>query len=441
MWCLRRWQLLLILTLASRAVAGGLYNPSDARSAALGGEETAQSGSVLSALGSNPAALATMPRATAAITLTGALLRGEFQEAGDHAALRSQDGFIASGGVEVPAPNEWPVRFGLAVIPDLTLDSDWSYLDPPGGLGGATSYGDAIHHSRLLSVRTTAAVAVSVTHWLSLGASAGFVYEENYLHAPYIFQSQPVLAGFKTLLDLQTDGFAPAFDFGVQLHPISSLTAGLSYRPRIVIQTTGRASGNARAQLQSLGGGFETVDPAFAYDAGVRTELPQRVAAGIEWQAQERLRLVGGVDWVDWAEAFDQLQIHLTNGSNPAINGVVGSAALTDVAPLRWRDQLIYRAGLEFQLLAALTLRAGYSYGRSAVPNETLTPLTGAIFEHTVSAGIGYQWSRYHVDFGWQWQLPAVQRVGTSLLLDGEASHSSLTLSAHVFQLTTGVEF
>ncbi len=432
--------LVLILGFASRGAAGGLYNPSDARSAALGGEETAQTGSVLGALDSNPAALATMPRAEAAITFTGALLRGEYQKDGDTSHLRS-NGFIASGAVEVPAPHEWPVRFGLAAIPDLTLDSDWRYPDPPGGLGGATSYGRVTHHSRLLSVRTTAAVAVRVTRWLSLGASGGFVYDQNLLHAPYIFQSQPALAGFKTLLDLETDGFAPAFDFGVQLHPTATFTAGLSYRPRSVIHTTGRASGNASAQLQSLGGGFALVDPAFRYDAEVRTELPQRVAAGIEWQALEKLRLVAGIDWVDWSEAFDQLRIHLTNGSNPAINGVVGADSLTDVAPLRWRDQFIYRAGVEFEPLEALALRAGYSYARSAVPNETLTPLTGAIFEHTVSAGVGYQWGRYHADLGWQWQLPAVQRVGTSLLLTGEASQSSLTLSAHVFQLTTGLEF
>lgn len=75
------------------------------------------------------------------------------------------------------------------------------------------------------------------------------------------------------------------------------------------------------------------------------------------------------------------------------------------------------------------------------MPNETLTPLTGAIFEHTVSGGIGYQSGRYHVDLGWQWQLPATQRVGQSRLLDGEYSNTSLTISAHVLQLTTGVEF
>lgn len=132
---------------------------------------------------------------------------------------------------------------------------------------------------------------------------------------------------------------------------------------------------------------------------------------------------------------------HLKNGSNAAINGCVGSDSLTDIAPLRWRDQFIYRAGFEFSVVDGPAARAGYSYGRSPVPNEILTPLTGAIFEHAVSAGLGYRWNRFRADLAYQWRLPATQRVGESLLLDGEYSQTSLTLSAHLLQLTTGVEF
>ncbi len=429
------------LCTAAPLLATGLYNNADARSTALGGEAVAQTGSVLSAMEANPAALSSLPRAELAVTLTGALLRGEFQQPQREHGLRNESGFIANGALEVPAPREWPVRFGLATNPYLTLDSQWRYRDQAGGLGGTTSYGVRDSRSRILSIRTTAAVAVQWTRWLSLGASAGFVYDQNSLHAPYIFQSQPVLRGFKTLLDLEADGYASTFDFGVQVRPTSKVSLGLTYRPRVVIQTTGHATGNASAQLQALGNPFDQVNPNFRYDAEVRTELPQQIAAGVEWQALERLRLVAGIDLINWSEAFDQLQIHLTHGSNPAINGVVGSADLTDIAPLRWRDQFVYRIGLEFAFVDKLVARVGYSYARSPVPDETLTPLTGAIFEHSVSTGLGYRWDRYHVDFAWEWRLPRTQRVGQSGLLDGEYSQTSLTLGAHLLQVSTGVEF
>ncbi|MGI9088729.1 MAG: OmpP1/FadL family transporter [Chthoniobacterales bacterium] len=206
------------------------------------------------------------------------------------------------------------------------------------------------------------------------------------------------------------------------------------------VQGEGHAAGNAAAQLLSLGGGFAQVNPNFRYQAEVRTKLPQIVSAGAEWQALERLRLVGGIDWINWSDAFDRLQIRLTNGSNPAINGVVGSDALLDVVPLRWRDQFVYRAGLEFALGGGFTARGGYSYARSAVPNDTLTPLNAAIFEHKVSAGAGYKFGRYHADLAWQWSLPTTQKIGISGLLDGEYSNSSVRVSEHLLALTTGVE-
>ncbi|MEO5719400.1 MAG: outer membrane protein transport protein [Chthoniobacterales bacterium] len=340
----------------------------------------------------------------------------------------------------IPAPRAWPVRFGLAVLPDLTLDSDWRYFDQPGGLGRTSSYGQQDSRSRILTVRTTVGATVADSLACS-GRECRRGLRPQFAPRALHFSKPARPRGFKTLLDLEADGYAAAFDFGAQFHPIEKLTLGVSYRPRAVVHTTGSASGNAAAQLQALGGGFEQVNPDFRYDAEVRTEVPQRITAGAEWQALDRLRIVVGIDWTDWADAFDQLEIHLKNGSNPAINGVVGSADLTDIVPLRRRDQFVYRAGFEFAVTEMLSARAGFSYARSPVPNETLTPLTGAIFEPSISAGLGYRWGHFRTDFAWQGRLPVTQRVGRSALLAGEFSQTSLTLNAHLLQLTTGVEF
>lgn len=429
------------ISLVTLAAAADLYNDAEARSSALGGEEVAAGESVLAAMNSNPAALSSLDRPAAAVTVTGAILNGKFVQSGRSNPLHDSNGVIASAALAIPLPGRWPVRIGLAVIPDLTLESNWTYPDQLGGLGGATSYGLQSYHSRILSLRSMLGASLEVTPWLSLGASAGVVYGQDELTAPYIFQSQRILAGFKTLLKLETDGYAPTFDFGVQFRPLSTLTVGLSYRPPVELSAHGRATGNAKAQLVALGGGFIQARPDFGYDAEVETELPQRAAIGAEWQVDPRFRLVAGIDWLGWSSAFDQLHIHLTNGNNADINGVAGSSSLTDVAPLHWRDQFIYRTGVEFAVNDKLEVRVGYSYGRSPVPNETLAPLNAAIFEHAVSAGLGYSWGRYRADLSYQWRLPAVQRVDQSLLLAGEYSHSSIALSAHVLQLSTGVEF
>lgn len=442
---LRGWRILLITGLlvpVPQAYAAGLYRDgADARSAALGGAEVAQSGSALAALDANPAALATMTRPGAEVNLAGGSLSGKFTEADGSDAHFHQGGFLPAAALELPAPHHFPIRFGFGLIPEIAGQTDWRYRDAPGGLGGTTSYGEQTYRSHILALRLSLAVAVPVTRWLAVGASAGLIYNENSLHAPYIFQSQPVLAGFKTRLDLDVSGVGASFQIGAQIRPSRSVTLGVSYRPSTVIDGDGHASGNASAQLQALGGGFAQVDPRFRYDAEVRTEMPQIVETGVEWQALARLRLAAGVDWIGWSDAFDQLKIHLKNGSNPAINSVVGSAAMTDLSPLRWRDQFVYRVGAEYAVSPAFALRAGYSYARSAVPDDTLTPLTAAIFEHTLTAGAGYKTGRYHLDLAWQWNLPVVQHVGVSGLRSGEYSQTSVLVSAQSLQLTTGVDF
>lgn len=376
-----------------RASAAGLFGDgADARSIALGGSEAAQAGSAIAALDSNPATLSGTTRPEVEISLGGAFLRGEFaRDDGGAAHLRTNAAVIPAAGFAMRAPHNFPMAFGIGVLPEIMSEVDWHYRDAFGSLGGMTSYGEQRNRSSILALRTSFGAALEPARWLSLGASAGFVYNRNSLSAPYIFQSQPVLAGFKTLLDLDTDGIAPCFDFGAQVRPSSKVAIGASYRPRVVVHTDGSASGNASAQLQALGGGFASVTPIFLYDAEVRTELPQVASIAAEWQALNYLRLVAGFDWINWADAFDQLQIHLTNGSNSDINAVVGSDAMTDIAPLRWRDQFVYRAGVECALGAGFAARIGYTYARSAVPSETLTPLTSAIFEHKVSAGLGYK--------------------------------------------------
>ncbi|MGI9088730.1 MAG: hypothetical protein ACR2HH_13480 [Chthoniobacterales bacterium] len=95
------------------------------------------------------------------------------------------------------------ITIGLGFIPEVLAETEWHYRDPSGGLGGGASYGGQDERSRILGLRSDLGVAVGLTSWLSLGASAGAIYDQNILHGPYVFQSLPVLAGFKTLLDLE----------------------------------------------------------------------------------------------------------------------------------------------------------------------------------------------------------------------------------------------
>jgi long-chain fatty acid transport protein len=174
----------------------------------------------------------------------------------------------------------------------------------------------------------------------------------------------------------------------------------------------------------------------FNFDAEVKNVFPQMVSAGGSWKFDPQWRLALQLDWVDWGGAFKTLPVDLSNGSNPGL-----PASLHDDIPLNWQSEFVYRAGIEYAATSNLFLRGGYSYGKSPVPDSTLSPLTAAIMEHTLTAGIGYHWSRYQIDVAYQWDIPITRDVGTSSLLSGEYSNSSTEVSIHWVAITAGMKF
>jgi len=75
------------------------------------------------------------------------------------------------------------------------------------------------------------------------------------------------------------------------------------------------------------------------------------------------------------------------------------------------------------------------------VPDETLTPLTGVIMEHTIGAGAGYRWDQFRIDLGYQYDVPTSRHVGQSKLLSGEYSDSRTEVGMHSVGLTGSFRF
>ena len=152
--------------------------------------------------------------------------------------------------------------------------------------------------------------------------------------------------------------------FGVIYRPIDTLQFGLTYTTASTIYSKGDASGNAGTQF-----GVPGAVP-FHYDAEVDNSFPQMISGGGSWKFCRDWRLALQVDWIDWAGAFKTLPVNLSNGNNPAVNGLVGSSSLQDSVPLNWKDVFVFHGGLEYAVTPNLTLRGGYSYGQSPVPTR-----------------------------------------------------------------------
>ena len=192
-------------------------------------------------------------------------------------------------------------------------------------------------------------------------------------------------------------------------------------------------------QLRSLG--LVGVPGQFHYDADIVTKLPQKVALGGAWNITPNFRFTGQVDWVNWANAFDTLKVKLSNGSNPAINGLLGTNAVEDDIALHWQNEFVYRAGTEYDLTKSFALRAGYDYGKSPIPSDTLLPQTAAITEQTVALGVGYKSGPYRVDLAWQYDLPTSAQASASEITGPEYKNSTIDLKAQWVGITFGFQF
>ena len=115
----------------------------------------------------------------------------------------------------------WAVGF----LPDLMSVADWHYVDAPGVAGA--SYGLQEQHSAIIAGRAVTGLGIAVAPRLSLGVSLGVDYNTNTLIAPYIFQSQPTLAGLKTLLTLRTSGYGWNGSVGALIHATRKVELGL----------------------------------------------------------------------------------------------------------------------------------------------------------------------------------------------------------------------
>lgn len=422
--------LTIFIALSSSLVFGDdfLTSGGSARVTATGGAYLPESDNVLDAMAINPAGLALLSAPVFDVSLKAVFARGQFTDSVNPNARLDSNGVIPYGAFGAPLGSGRITRhfsFGFAALPELVGYAKWRYNDPPGGVGGV-SYGMLNENSEILAVRAAAGIGVYINSRVQLGATFGADYNSNTLQTAYVFQNYAPLAGLKTLLDLNTSGVGWNGSVGGLVRTSKTTQFGLAYKTRTTIKSTGSATGNAGVQFAAIGlGGAQ---PDFRYNAEVDNILPQSVTANLIWQPTQRTRLVGQADWIDWKGAFARLPVILTNGSNPDINGLLGTNAITDSIPLDWRDQIVTRVGVERSWLENTTIRAGYAHSNSPVPDSTLSPLTAAIGRQTVSAGIGYRHGRWNVDVAYALDPTAQQSVGQSLLKSGEYDNSRVRL-------------
>jgi long-subunit fatty acid transport protein len=413
-----------------------LGNGLSAAATSRGETNVTESSDPLDAVEGNPAGLASLTSPALDLSALALYVDGTFHNAANPGArTRGLAGALPYGAFAAPLPHSSWVA-AAAVTPEILMRANWHYNDTPGT--AAVTYGYQTQETQIIALRSSLSLARTLGPKWSAGISLGLVYNQNDLHAPYIFQQQPTLQGLKVLLALTTRGYGWNGAAGVQFHPTSRLRTGLAWKSGTTLRTQGNADGTASALFNALG---ISADPAYHYHAQVENHLPQAFDAGISFQAPHHLTLALQTDFTAWGQAFQQLPVTLTNGTNATINSVVGSTTVQDAVPLHWNNQLALHLGAEIPVKENWAFRAGFTHASNPVPSSTLTPLTAAIMQNALGTGVGYTRNRLHLDAAYQAQLPSTQSVTTSSLQAGEYANSRIRVATQSLTLTARLRF
>lgn len=192
------------------------------------------------------------------------------------------------------------------------------------------------------------------------------------------------------------------FQLGALYQVTPTLTAGLGYRSRTWLHDI--AGRDRRTLYRSISWlrnyGIPTVR---LLNADIEDMMmPQRVAAGLAWDATDRLKLLGETRWINYSDSV----LHKAQF-------LVGRNGRTIRSPIGYHDQWVLIAGAEYKLDPHWTLAGGYHYATNPVHRNEMNPLTIQIAQHQFTTGLRYQKDNWWAGIGYILGLPeTLSRTG-----------------------------
>ncbi|MFP3870582.1 MAG: OmpP1/FadL family transporter [Syntrophobacteria bacterium] len=275
--------------------------------------------------------------------------------------------------------------------------------------------------SDLLTFTLNPNVAFKVTDWLSLAMGAEVLYLDAEL-TKMIPTNVNTIPSEDVLQKLEGDGFGFGANAAAHLN-FGNLRFGLSYRSPIDVEIDdGDISFEHSAASRALPvTTLPTMPPTVVDRNGPRNfkdgsgsttvKLPQSVAGGVAYTFLERLTFEFDFQWTEWS-SYDDLEIIL---NEPLFQAASPPGASVSRNPKNWNDVWAYRFGVQYKATRDLTLRAGYVYDESPIPDSTFDSMLPGNDRQIYSFGAGYKIKRFNIDLAYvYWDMKSRTKTATS---------------------------
>jgi long-chain fatty acid transport protein len=119
-------------------------------------------------------------------------------------------------------------------------------------------------------------------------------------------------------------------------------------------------------------------------------QWPATMAVGLAWNASKDVMVVADIKKIYWSEVMKDFEMTYKSKNVAGAGGATIDFALQQ----DWDDQTVYQVGAAWKVSDPLTLRAGYNYAESQIPDDFVNPLFPAIMEQHFTVGLGYAFDK-----------------------------------------------
>ncbi len=352
--------------------------------------------------------------------------------------IRPRGGFTADGGTEtqetiqsfVPVPYAYVSRalsskafVGFGFYAPYGLGIKWDDPDNQSAFIGRTVISE-------LSLRTyflTPAIALKLSDMFSVAVSVSLVPATVYLrrtlgatdNGQVLFPSERY--GSEGKIELAASAFGVGANFGFQLTFIDHLKIGFNFRSAVDLAFSGKAD------FQIPEGVPADIAARFPdQDGDAELTLPHSFALGIGW-VDGPLSLEAGAQLTLW-QSYDELRINFSSGlPTPS------SASRRD-----WKPRPLLRAGGAYDITQEATVRLGFGYDITPVPDDTIDPTLPDANRIIFTVGGGYDFGPVRADIGYMGLILGSRRSDASenFRIPGEYPGGLV----HVISVSAGVE-
>jgi len=197
---------------------------------------------------------------------------------------------------------------------------------------------------------------------------------------------------------MQGSGLGAGGNAAVTFRPAAGHAVALTYRSPVKVDYEGDTD------FAGFPPGGEALGISASSDFDTSIEFPAVVALGYAIRLTDTVRVEADVEWVQFS-TYDTLE--LDAGPNNILlqrPGAVNPMAPVSVAQ-DWDDAWTCGVGGEWDVRKDVTLRAGYIYLESPVPEETLAPTLPDADRHVISIGAGFHRNGHRLDLAYGYSV------------------------------------